>query len=177
MVGSNSHKPYHVIVIGAGSTGSATAHDLALRGLQVTVLERGSVAGGVTGNSFAWVGLSKSAAETYSDPFRHGAALELDRLERELVEPFGLRRRGAITWETTEAETRKFVDAHRALGHPVDLIGKEEILAREPGFPTPFGDNVDRIVRIHLETSTGLRSLWVSVDTIPIFYLPVFPVQ
>ncbi|MGK2238384.1 MAG: glycine/D-amino acid oxidase-like deaminating enzyme, partial [Rhodococcus sp. (in: high G+C Gram-positive bacteria)] len=83
-----------------------------------------------------WVGLSKSAAETYSDPFRHGAALELDRLERELVEPFGLRRRGAITWETTEAETREFVDAHRALGHPVELIGEDEVFAREPGLRT-----------------------------------------
>ena len=35
---------FHVIVIGAGSTGAATAHDLALRGLRVTVIERGEVA-------------------------------------------------------------------------------------------------------------------------------------
>jgi glycerol-3-phosphate dehydrogenase len=40
-----------VIVIGAGSTGSATAHDLALRGLQVTVIERGEVAFGTTGRN------------------------------------------------------------------------------------------------------------------------------
>jgi len=41
----------HVIVIGAGSTGSATAHDLALRGLRVTVIERGEVAFGTTGRN------------------------------------------------------------------------------------------------------------------------------
>lgn len=41
----------HVIVIGAGSTGSATAHDLALRGLRVTVIERGEVASGTTGRN------------------------------------------------------------------------------------------------------------------------------
>lgn len=41
----------HVIVIGAGSTGSATAHDLALRGLKVTVVERGEVASGTTGRN------------------------------------------------------------------------------------------------------------------------------
>ncbi|MCC7164130.1 MAG: FAD-dependent oxidoreductase [Anaerolineae bacterium] len=41
----------HVIVIGAGSTGSATAHDLALRGLRVTVLERGEIASGTTGRN------------------------------------------------------------------------------------------------------------------------------
>jgi glycerol-3-phosphate dehydrogenase len=40
-----------VIIIGAGSTGSATAHDLALRGLRVTVLERGEVAFGTTGRN------------------------------------------------------------------------------------------------------------------------------
>ncbi|MBJ7476874.1 FAD-binding oxidoreductase [Rhodococcus sp. (in: high G+C Gram-positive bacteria)] len=133
MTQPNGRNDSPILVIGAGVVGASIAYHLARVGLRVTVLEHGSVAGGVTGNSFAWVGLSKSAAETYSDPFRQGAAVEFDRLERELVEPIGLRRRGAITWEETEAETRAFVDAHRALGHPVDLIGKEEILAREPG--------------------------------------------
>lgn len=41
----------HVIIIGAGSTGAATAHDLALRGLRVTVLERGEIASGTTGRN------------------------------------------------------------------------------------------------------------------------------
>jgi glycerol-3-phosphate dehydrogenase len=40
-----------VIVIGAGSTGAATAHDLALRGLEVVVVERGEVASGTTGRN------------------------------------------------------------------------------------------------------------------------------
>ena len=38
-------------MIGAGSTGAATAHDLALRGLRVTVVERGEVASGTTGRN------------------------------------------------------------------------------------------------------------------------------
>ncbi|MEO8956955.1 MAG: FAD-dependent oxidoreductase [Ktedonobacteraceae bacterium] len=41
----------HVIVIGAGSTDAATAHDLALRGFRVTVIERGEVASGTTGRN------------------------------------------------------------------------------------------------------------------------------
>lgn len=41
----------HVIVIGAGSTGAATAHDLALRGFRVTVLERGEIANQTTGRN------------------------------------------------------------------------------------------------------------------------------
>ncbi|HJT58704.1 MAG TPA: FAD-dependent oxidoreductase [Ktedonobacteraceae bacterium] len=40
-----------IIVIGAGSTGAATAHDLALRGLRVTVIERGEIASGTTGRN------------------------------------------------------------------------------------------------------------------------------
>ena len=45
--------PPEVIIIGAGSTGSALAHDLALRGLGVTVIERAGVASGTTGHNQA----------------------------------------------------------------------------------------------------------------------------
>lgn len=44
-------KTPHVLIIGAGSTGAATAHDLALRGLRVTVVERGEIASGTTGRN------------------------------------------------------------------------------------------------------------------------------
>jgi len=40
-----------VIVIGAGFTGVATAHDLALRGFDVTVVERGDIANGTSGRT------------------------------------------------------------------------------------------------------------------------------
>jgi glycerol-3-phosphate dehydrogenase len=41
----------HVIVIGAGFTGVATAHDLALRGCDVTVVERGDLCNGTSGRT------------------------------------------------------------------------------------------------------------------------------
>jgi glycerol-3-phosphate dehydrogenase len=41
----------HAIIIGAGFTGCATAHDLALRGFDVTVLERGDIATGTSGRT------------------------------------------------------------------------------------------------------------------------------
>jgi glycerol-3-phosphate dehydrogenase len=40
-----------VIIIGAGFTGVATAHDLALRGCDVTVVERGPIANGTSGRT------------------------------------------------------------------------------------------------------------------------------
>jgi len=43
----------HVVVIGAGSTGAAIAHDLALRGLCVTLIERFGPAAGTTGHNQA----------------------------------------------------------------------------------------------------------------------------
>jgi glycerol-3-phosphate dehydrogenase len=44
-------KKFHVIVIGAGFTGIATAHDLAMRGLSVTLVERGALVSGTSGRT------------------------------------------------------------------------------------------------------------------------------
>lgn len=45
----------HAIIIGAGFTGIATAHDLALRGFDVTVVERGDIACGTSGRTHGLV--------------------------------------------------------------------------------------------------------------------------
>ena len=39
----------HVLIVGGGGTGGALAHDLALRGLAVTLVERGEFTSGTTG--------------------------------------------------------------------------------------------------------------------------------
>ena len=39
----------HVLIIGGGGTGGALAHDLALRGIRVTLVERGEFTSGTTG--------------------------------------------------------------------------------------------------------------------------------
>lgn len=39
----------HVLIVGGGGTGGALAHDLALRGLKVTLVERGELTSGTTG--------------------------------------------------------------------------------------------------------------------------------
>lgn len=82
---SSISRPSHrddgsVLVIGAGIVGASIAYHLARAGCRVKVLERDFAARGVTGSSFASVGLEKSAAHTYSDPFRRSAAEEFDRL-------------------------------------------------------------------------------------------------
>jgi glycerol-3-phosphate dehydrogenase len=47
----SSTSSYSAIVIGGGSTGAAVTHDLALRGFQVTLVERGEIASGTTGRN------------------------------------------------------------------------------------------------------------------------------
>ena len=44
-----------IIVIGGGATGCATAHDLALRGFEVVVVERGDIASATTGRCSCWM--------------------------------------------------------------------------------------------------------------------------
>jgi glycerol-3-phosphate dehydrogenase len=56
----------HVVVIGAGSTGAAIAHDLALRGLRVTLVERFGPAAGTTGHNQAQ--LHSGARYAVADP-------------------------------------------------------------------------------------------------------------
>ena len=46
---SRPHSPAHVLIVGGGGTGGALAHDLALRGLRVTLVERGELTSGTTG--------------------------------------------------------------------------------------------------------------------------------
>ena len=41
----------NVVIVGAGFTGTATAHDLALRGFDVTVIERGDICNGTSGRT------------------------------------------------------------------------------------------------------------------------------
>ena len=49
----NAHAPRtsrpHVLIVGGGGTGGALAHDLTLRGVKVTLVERGEVTSGTTG--------------------------------------------------------------------------------------------------------------------------------
>ena len=39
----------HVLIVGGGATGAGLAHDLALRGLRVTLVDRGELTSGTTG--------------------------------------------------------------------------------------------------------------------------------
>lgn len=127
-----THDERPVLVIGAGVVGASAAYHLARAGRQVTVIEHRRSASGVTRHSFAWVGTAKNEAAAFSLELRSVAAQEFARLENEIGAPMGLRRHGAITWESSDEKTREFVASHAALGHDVRLIDRPEVLLREP---------------------------------------------
>ncbi|HLO13228.1 MAG TPA: FAD-dependent oxidoreductase, partial [Anaerolineales bacterium] len=73
----------HVIVIGAGSTGAVIAHDLALRGLRVTLLERFGPAAGTTGHNQAQ--LHSGARYAVVDPDSARECIEENNILRKLM--------------------------------------------------------------------------------------------
>jgi glycerol-3-phosphate dehydrogenase len=73
----------HVVIIGAGSTGAAIAHDLALRGLRVTLVERFGPASGTTGHNQAQ--LHSGARYAVNDPHSARECAEENIILRELM--------------------------------------------------------------------------------------------
>lgn len=124
--------PSSVIIVGAGVLGASIAYHVAATGRAVTIIERGTVASGVTSASFGWVGLAKSTATAYQDPLRARAAEHFARLRRDLAHGITVPGDGAISWESSPAETRAFVDEHRSIGHDIELVTRAVALEREP---------------------------------------------
>lgn len=121
-----------IVVVGAGVVGASVAHHLVRAGHEVVVLDSGYPAGGVTGASFAWVGLAKSSADVHTEPLRARAMAEFDRVVTEISAPIGLRRCGAITWEEDDSATNRFVAAHQDAGHRMEHLSGPELSVREP---------------------------------------------
>jgi glycerol-3-phosphate dehydrogenase len=94
-------KKFHVIVIGAGSTGTATAHDLALRGCDVTVIERGEIASGTTGRNHCLL----HSGGRYAVTDHEGAVecIEENRVLRKIM-PDGLELNGGLFVAVDEAD-------------------------------------------------------------------------
>jgi len=129
---------YDVVVIGGGIAGCCAAFWLARRGMTVALLERGRIAEGTTGNSFAWINAtSKTADEPYHRLNALGAAAY-----RELAVEFGedalglsaagmlqIVRRGD---ESAYSETRAKAARLRDLGYPCTWVGGSELAAMEP---------------------------------------------
>lgn len=119
-------------MIGAGSTGAAVAHDLALRGFRVTVVERGEVASGTTGRNHAL--LHSGARYVVRDPEAAAECARENRILRRIaagvVEPVG-------GWfvgldEADRDYLPRFLAGCEAAGVSAEPVDPAEALHQEP---------------------------------------------
>jgi D-hydroxyproline dehydrogenase subunit beta len=123
-----------VAVVGAGIVGAATARELAVRGVDVVLLDAGDVSGGTTGLGEGNVLCSDK--DTGPDLELSVLGLELyDELEVRIGAEARIRRKGALivhpdaaTWEAEPARLERL----RAAGVRSRLLAVEEVREREP---------------------------------------------
>ena len=122
----------HAIIIGAGFTGCALAHDLALRGFAVTVVERGEITSGTSGRTH---GLLHSGGR-YSVNDREAAIECIDenillrKIARQCIEFNG----GLFIALNDEDESYAdaFIEGAQACHIPIDPLTPAEALLLEP---------------------------------------------
>lgn len=116
-----------IVVVGAGIVGASLAYHLAGKGAQVTVVDAGEVACGVTATSFAWIHSSHTAPDPIAQ-LRSAAITEYRRLESELP---GLR----VHWSGALSYGASAIGPD---SQPLaTLVGRDRILALEPNLRHP----------------------------------------
>ncbi|MFI5054677.1 MAG: FAD-dependent oxidoreductase, partial [Acidimicrobiia bacterium] len=122
----------HVLIVGGGGTGGALAHDLALRGLRVTLVERGEFTSGTTGRHH---GLLHSGAR-YAVNDRESAVecIEENRLLRAIAPGSFEENDGLFVAITDEdmAYLPRFLEGCEASGIPTERLSPEDALRLEP---------------------------------------------
>ncbi|MBI3962679.1 MAG: anaerobic glycerol-3-phosphate dehydrogenase subunit A [Deinococcus sp.] len=121
-----------VVVVGGGATGAGVAHDLALRGIQVVLLERGDLASGTTGRNH---GLWHSGARyVVRDPQAAKECIAENLLVRQLA-PMCIEPTGGFFMALDDQDLEyapQFLAECQACGVPVEEIDVAQALAREP---------------------------------------------
>lgn len=121
-----------VVIIGGGGTGAALAHDLTLRGFEVTLVERGELTSGTTGRHHGQ--LHSGARYAVGDREIARECMEevriLQRIARESIEMnYGL---FVAMDEADLAFAPQFVEACRESAIPVRDVSVEQALRMEP---------------------------------------------
>jgi len=138
----------HIIVIGAGSTGTAIAYDLALRGFAVTVVERGEVASGTTGRNHALLhsGGRYAVKDMESAVECRQENLILRRIAPGVIEPVG--GMFAALDDVDEAYLPAFLRGCAEAGIQTRRISGDEALRLEP--------NLNSAVRVAVQVPDGV---------------------
>ena len=133
-----------VVVVGGGSTGTGIARDLALRGVDVTLFERGQLTDGTTGRMHGL--LHSGARYAVSDEASARDCIEENRILRQIAqhcieETGGLFLK--LPTDSSEYFDRKLAGC-RACGIPTEVLEAEAVREREP-YVT---DDIDRAIQV-----------------------------
>lgn len=123
-----------VIIIGGGITGTATAYELAKRGVAVTLLEREKVAAMASGWTLA--GVRQSGRHMAELPLAVAAVRRWEGLGEELGAEIEYRQAGNLRLALTDEDVpviRKVVDDGLAAGLPIEYLdGRDAVLEVAP---------------------------------------------
>jgi glycerol-3-phosphate dehydrogenase len=121
-----------VLVIGGGATGVGVARDLALRGVEVTLVDRGHLAAGTTGRSHGV--LHSGARYAEADPSDAAACLAENRILREIA-PACISETGGYFLHL-DGDDPDYFERKRAacadIDMPVETLSGDEIRERVP---------------------------------------------
>ncbi len=122
----------HAIIIGAGFTGVATAHDLALRGFDVTVVERGPIANGTSGRTHGL--LHSGGRYAVKDQESAIECIDENMILRKIV-PQVIEPNGGLFIALTESDLEygeQFIEGCEACHIPIEELKPQQALKLEP---------------------------------------------
>jgi glycine/D-amino acid oxidase-like deaminating enzyme len=130
-----------IIVIGGGIIGASVTYRLALAGARVTLLEAGSLAGGTSGASFAWLNANNKPPLDYHI-LNTGGMAEHRILASEFGSAPWLHLDGNIEWAADEAAHTALMEKVarlRGWGYQAELLTTAELRTLEPDLVPPSG--------------------------------------
>jgi D-hydroxyproline dehydrogenase subunit beta len=136
-----TERPAAVVVIGAGIVGASVAGELAVRGVDVLLLDAGAVSSGTTGLGEGNVLCSDKDAGPELELAVLGLAA-YDEIEASYGERARIRRKGALVVHRSEAgiaAERARIERLRAAGVECELLGPAQARALEPGLGEMLG--------------------------------------
>ena len=122
----------NAIIIGAGFTGVATAHDLALRGFEVTVVERGDLCNGTSGRTHGL--LHSGGRYAVSDQESAIECIDENNILRKIV-PQAIEPNGGLFIALNDSDLayrEKFIDGCGACHIPLEELTSQQALKMEP---------------------------------------------
>ncbi len=122
----------HAIIIGAGFTGAATAHDLALRGFDVTVFETGDLCNGTSGRTHGL--LHSGARYAVKDPEAAIECIDENTILRKIV-PGVIEPNGGMFIAVKESDldyAEDFIGGCLTCHIPIEQISTKQALELEP---------------------------------------------